>query len=139
LSPRSSQEAARLWLVFDGTCGFCTRSARWVQARDRAGRIALIHAQAPGQRDRFGLSPAETDRAAWAFDRIGRRWEGAAAMNRALRQLDGPWGLLGALYAVPPVRWVEDRVYRWVARNRPLLSRLWGVTPPCDEPGARCV
>jgi predicted DCC family thiol-disulfide oxidoreductase YuxK len=125
--------------VFDGTCGFCTRSARWLKARDRSGRIEMIHAQAPGARGCFGLSPAETDRAAWVFDRIGRRWEGAAAINRALRELGGPWMALGALYALPPLRWVEERVYRWVARNRALLSRLWGATPPCDEPGAGCV
>lgn len=130
--------AVRLWLVFDGTCGFCTRSVRWVEARDRAGRIEAVYAQAEGVRGRFGLTNAETDRAAWAFDRIGRRWEGAAAINRALRQLGGLWPLVGALYAVPPIRWVEDRVYSWVARNRPLLSRLWGTRPPCDEPGARC-
>ena len=136
--PRSSDERVRLWLVYDGTCGFCTRAARWVQARDNAGRIEVVHAQAAGVRQRFGLTPAETDRAAWTFDRIGRRWEGAAAMNRALRELGGPWPLVGALYAVPPIRWVENRVYGWVARNRPLLSRIWGAPPPCDEPGAEC-
>jgi predicted DCC family thiol-disulfide oxidoreductase YuxK len=86
-------------LVFDGTCGFCTRSVRWVEARDRAGRVEAVHAQALGCRERFCLTQAETDRAAW----------------------------------------IEARIYAWVTRNRPLLSRLWGTTPPCDEPGASCL
>ena len=110
-----------------------------MKARDRAGRIEAVYGQAPGVRERFGLTNAETDRAAWAIDAEGQRWEGAAAVNRALRLLDGLWPLVGALYAVPPIRWVEDRAYAWVARHRTLLSRLWGTAPPCDDPGAGCV
>lgn len=124
----------RLWLVFDGTCGFCARTVQWLHARDGSGRIEATYAQAEGCRARFGLTREETDRAAWAFDRAGRRWEGPAAVNRALRELGGIWPLLGALYAVPPIGWIEDRAYRWVARNRPLLSRLWGVAPPAGDP-----
>jgi predicted DCC family thiol-disulfide oxidoreductase YuxK len=35
-----------------------------------------------------------------------------------LRELGGGWALLGSLYLVPPVGWVEDRYYWRVARRR---------------------
>jgi len=48
----------------------------------------------------------------------GRSLLGAAAVNRTLRELGGGWRVLGALYLVPPIRWVEDRYYARVARRR---------------------
>jgi predicted DCC family thiol-disulfide oxidoreductase YuxK len=48
----------------------------------------------------------------------GRVLEGAAAVNRVLRELGGGWRALGTLYDVPPIRWVEDRYYARVARRR---------------------
>ena len=43
---------------------------------------------------------------------------GAAAANRVLRDLGGAWRLLGLLYLVPPIGWLEDRYYARVARRR---------------------
>jgi predicted DCC family thiol-disulfide oxidoreductase YuxK len=51
----------------------------------------------------------------------GRRFVGAAAANRALRELGGGWRLLGALYLVPPIGRLEDRYYARVAQRRAWL------------------
>jgi len=59
----------------------------------------------------------EVDRAAWAVE-AGRRCEGAAAVSRVLRELGGVWRVLGSLYLVPPVAWLENLYYRRVARRR---------------------
>jgi predicted DCC family thiol-disulfide oxidoreductase YuxK len=48
----------------------------------------------------------------------GTTFEAAAAVNRVLRELGGVWGVLGAIYRLPPARWVEDRYYARVARRR---------------------
>lgn len=48
----------------------------------------------------------------------GRVFEGAAAVNRVLRELGGVWRLLGAVYLLPPAGWLEDRYYARVARRR---------------------
>jgi len=48
----------------------------------------------------------------------GRRYARAAAANRVLRELGGVWRVLGSLYLVPPIGWVEDRYYARVARRR---------------------
>jgi predicted DCC family thiol-disulfide oxidoreductase YuxK len=66
----------------------------------------------------LGLTRDEVSRAAWAVDEGGRKFEGAAAINRLLRELGGVWSVLGSLYLAPPVRWIEDLYYRRVARRR---------------------
>jgi predicted DCC family thiol-disulfide oxidoreductase YuxK len=124
-------------LLFDGTCGICTRLARWVRARDRAGRILVLPNQTPGILARYGLSRAAADRDAWAFDAAGRAFAGADAINRVLRSLGGGWALLAGLVALPGLHRFERYAYRWIADHRRYLARL-GVTPECARPGAAC-
>jgi predicted DCC family thiol-disulfide oxidoreductase YuxK len=68
--------------------------------------------------ERLGLTREEVDRAAWAIEPDGRRFEGAGAINRGLRALGGGWRLIASLYALPPARWLEDAYYRRVAYRR---------------------
>jgi len=111
--------------------------ARWVRRRDRPGRVLVIANQKPGALERYGISRQEADRAAWSIDRDGHRLEGAAAMNRVLDELGGPWRALAAPSNLRPVAAFEQRVYQWFAPKRSIFRRL-GVTPECDEPGADC-
>jgi predicted DCC family thiol-disulfide oxidoreductase YuxK len=111
--------------------------ARWVRRRDRAGRVLVIPSQTRGVLGRYGITREEAGRAAWAIDREGRRWEGAGAVNRMLRELGGGWSALAAPYRLTPVGALEEAAYRWFARNRPRFHRL-GVRPACDEAGSDC-
>ena len=115
----------------------CTRGARWAGRRDQAGGLLIIPNQAPGALERYGLTRPEADRAAWVVEPGGTKLEGAAAINRVLRELGGGWRWLGALYGVPPIAAAEEALYRWFAPRRSRFARF-GVTPACDEPGARC-
>jgi predicted DCC family thiol-disulfide oxidoreductase YuxK len=108
----------RVTLVYDGECEFCTLRARWVERRDGRGRVSVRANQEAGLVESLGLTRAEVERAAWAVDAGGRKFEGAAAISRVLRELGGFWSVLGSLYGLPPVRWVEDRYYGRVARKR---------------------
>jgi len=108
----------RLTLVYDGECGFCTRLARWVERHDRDGRVTARPNQEPGLIESLGMSRGEVDRASWAVESGGGRFEGAAGINRVLRELGGGWRLVGSLYLVPPIAWIEDRYYGRVARRR---------------------
>jgi predicted DCC family thiol-disulfide oxidoreductase YuxK len=107
----------RLTLVYDGECDFCTRLARWVERHDRRGTISARPNQEPGLIESLGLTRAEVDRASWTVEKDGR-FEGAAGINRVLRELGGGWLVAGSLYLVPPIAWVEDRYYKRVARRR---------------------
>jgi len=105
-------------LVYDGECEFCGRLAGWFQRQDRRGRVVVRPNQEPGLISSLGLTRAEVDRASWVVEPGGRRFEGAAGISRVLRELGGGWSVLGSLYLVPPVGWVEDRYYQRVARRR---------------------
>jgi predicted DCC family thiol-disulfide oxidoreductase YuxK len=108
----------RLVLVYDGECDFCGRLARWVERRDRAHRVLVRPSREPGLIGRLGLTQAEVGRAAWAVEPGGRKFEGAAAINRILKELGGGWRLAASMYRAPPIRWVEDCYYGRVARRR---------------------
>ena len=100
--------------------------------------MLAIASQQPGALERYGVTRAEAERAAWTIDGEGRRLEGAAALNRVLAELGGPWSVPAALYRLPGVGPLEEALYRWFAPRRSRFSRF-GVTPECDEPGVRCV
>ncbi|MEP6753329.1 MAG: DCC1-like thiol-disulfide oxidoreductase family protein [Candidatus Dormiibacterota bacterium] len=108
----------RVSLIYDGECEFCARMARWVERADRHGRVSVRANQEAGLVDSLGLTLEQVGRAAWAVEPGGQKFEGAAAVNRVLRELGGGWRFLGALYLVPPARWIEDRYYGRVARRR---------------------
>jgi predicted DCC family thiol-disulfide oxidoreductase YuxK len=127
----------RLVLLFDGTCGPCTRLADFVRQRDRGARILVLPNQAPGALRRYGVTRAEADRAAWLIEPGGRRLEGAAALSRALEVLGGGWRLLAIPGRLAAAAAAEEAAYRWVARNRGRLGWL-GVLPECERPGVPC-
>ena len=108
-----------------------------MRRRDPAGRVLALPNQSPGLLARTRLSREDVDREAWAIDRAGRRYAGAAAINRTLAEL-GRWRVAARLYALPGIRQVEDVVYRWFASNRGRFAR-WGAVPACARPGADCL
>jgi predicted DCC family thiol-disulfide oxidoreductase YuxK len=108
----------RVTLLYDGECEFCSRLARWVERRDRRGRVLVRANQEEGLVERLGLTREQVARASWAVEPGGRKLEGAAGINRVLRELGGGWGWFAVLYQLPLVRWVEDRYYARVARRR---------------------
>jgi predicted DCC family thiol-disulfide oxidoreductase YuxK len=95
--------------------------------------VLALSNQTPGLIEQYGLTRAEVDREVWAIDRAGRKWGGAAAINRVLEELGGKWALLAKAYRLAPLRWLEDRVYRWVAAHRAWISRWWGAEPEWKE------
>jgi predicted DCC family thiol-disulfide oxidoreductase YuxK len=126
-----------LVVLYDGLCGFCTRSVEWIRARDPEGRVLALPNQTPGLREQFGLSRAEVDRQLYAVGNAGAVYGGAAAFFRIFRALGGVWAKLAWIYRVPGIPWCSALVYFFVARNRGRLAR-WGVTPTCERSGATC-
>jgi predicted DCC family thiol-disulfide oxidoreductase YuxK len=111
--------------------------ARWVRRRDRTGRVLVIANQVPGVLERYGVTRAEADLAAWTIDDQGARLHGAAAVNRVLRELRGGGRIVASLYRLRPLAAIEEAFYRWFAKRRSRFHRL-GVTPECEEPGSSC-
>ena len=120
-------------MVFDGDCGFCTTSARWL-----AGRLTRPNRQeahlVPWQRTdltALGVSQARAQHEVLWVDVDGAVSGGEAAVAAWLRHAGRPWSLLGSVMSWPVVRQVAARAYRWVADHR---DRLPGGTPACALP-----
>lgn len=115
-------------LEYDGDCGFCTRSARWVERRLPAGSGVSV---APWQQldlDALGLTSTDVSKAAWWIDADGTKRRGHRAIAAALRAIGGRWRLVGTVLDVPPVSWLAAPVYALVARCR---DRMPGSTDGC--------
>lgn len=115
-------------LIFDGTCGFCTRCARLAREHAPSGRIATSPNQSPGLIEQHGLTREDVDHYVWVVAASGRRWRGAAAISRTLLAMGGAWRLLGLLAALPGA----DVGYWLLARSRSRISAAWGDAPPYE-------
>jgi len=115
-------------LLFDGTCGLCSRLAEWATRADWRRKMVLLPSQTPGLLDVVGLTPADIDAAAWAITPTGAFRRGAGAVFTALDLLlPGGFPLFYALSRLPGLRSVADTVYAWVSAHR----GRFGGTPIC--------
>jgi predicted DCC family thiol-disulfide oxidoreductase YuxK len=115
-------------LVYDGDCGFCTKSAR-LAARlpSRCEIVAWQHAD-------LAALGATQERAAYELLWVtpdGRIYGGADAVAMLLRDSGGMFAVLGGVLGWPGLRSVAHRLYRLIADNR---YRLPGGTPACALP-----
>lgn len=106
---------ATLIVLYDGDCGLCSRSARWLADRDPAERLLL--APNAGATARIAGEPPGGEDAGIVVWDGARRLVGVPALARALRELAGPWPLVGRLLGALP-RWLTHPAYAAVARRR---------------------
>ena len=119
----------RAVLIYDGECGFCTSSARWIRRLVGGEHIRIEPYQRFEELERHGLTRERASKAVWLALPDGGLHGGAEAVNRALALRR--WGRLFLwLYRLPLVGRLEDAVYRWVARHR---GRFPGGPPATDS------
>jgi predicted DCC family thiol-disulfide oxidoreductase YuxK len=126
----------RLLVVFDGCCGLCNRSVRWLVRRDREDRLRFVAAESAkgsGLLERHGISAAELG-TIWVVRDAGGAAERALSRSEAvlavLGELPGPWPWVAAgMRGIP--RPLRDLGYRLVARWR---YRIWGKLESCPVP-----
>jgi predicted DCC family thiol-disulfide oxidoreductase YuxK len=115
-------------LIYDGDCGFCTRSVRLAaQLPVRMRVVAWQEADLAALR----TTPDRARHEVLWVARSGRVFGGAAAVAEMLKSCRGPWPVLGGLMSAPVLRLSAEWVYRLVAANR---YRLPGATPACQLP-----
>ena len=119
-------------LIFDGDCGFCTTSARflhrWVVRRGST-RVA------PWQRldlDELGVTADQCRAAVQWIGQDAQVASGHAAIAATLRAGYPIWRPIGALLVAPGFSWLAERAYSWVAAHRYALP---GGTPACRMDG----
>lgn len=125
-------EATRPILIYDGDCGFCTTSVRFVERRlrTRARIVAWQDADLPA----LGVTEAQAQESVQWVAPDGTVSQGAAAVGRLWIDSGWPWRALGYVTILPPISWLAEVVYRVVAANR---HRLPGGTPACALPPDR--
>ena len=113
-------------MIYDGLCGFCNSSVRWVIKRDRRDRIRFAPqqaalAEAALARHSVYRNTMLADNSVYLLlnfdtsqERLLRRSD---VTVQVLLLLGGGWRLLGRTLALIP-RWLRDRAYMLVARNR---------------------
>ena len=134
---------ARVHVVFDGRCGFCTRCVGWVRRIDRHGRVDLHAWQGAGVLERFGLTPEQGNSSVWAVPAggaargvaSGHATGGAEAVAAVLDAALGT-RLFTTFYRLPLVGRAQESVYRWVAAHR---GSFPGVTPWCEQHPGQCI
>lgn len=122
-------------LLYDGHCGFCDRTVRFMLARDPGGRMRFAPLEGeftgafftrhPEVRSIDSLILIEPGGVAGA-ERVRMRSDAAIAL---LEYLGGSWALARALRIVP--RSLRDRAYDVFARFR---YRLFGRFDACPIP-----
>lgn len=103
-------------LIYDGGCGFCRRSLRWLHA---AGCRFEAVASGDVEPAELGLTSQDLAQAAWWVEDDGTLLRGHEAIARAL--LTSRWlpvRLLGHVVRSRPVAPLSRRVYQWVADHR---------------------
>ncbi|MGH9159564.1 MAG: thiol-disulfide oxidoreductase DCC family protein [Vicinamibacteraceae bacterium] len=117
-------------VLYDGVCGLCHRTVRFLLRHDEAGRLRFAALQSSlGRRLllQHRLSPDALD--TLVLVEGARASTRSAAVLGAARYLAPPWRYLALFLAVPqPVR---DRLYDWVARSR---HRWFGRLDACPLP-----
>lgn len=130
--PRNESPAV---ILYDGVCGLCERTIRFVLKRDRGGVFRFAALQSPAARQilaRHGIreSSLETFYLVQDFGLATERVLGkSSAALGVLSRLQGPWRLAGVARVLPET--LRDRVYDAIARRR---YRIWGRCDACPLP-----
>jgi predicted DCC family thiol-disulfide oxidoreductase YuxK len=120
-----------LTVVYDSGCGVCAASVRWLAQRDRRAAFAFVGNDAPALPP--GVSREEAQAAVVVVDGQ-RKWTGAAAVARLLRELPA-WSPLGLFLALPGVRAAAAAGYAAFAPRRHRVSALLGLESCAVTPG----
>jgi predicted DCC family thiol-disulfide oxidoreductase YuxK len=135
----------RLMVIFDGHCGLCNRSVRWLLRRDRDDRMRFVASESPRvaellERHGMGVAPTRAaqvgpssilvvEHAGSADERLLFRSDAVLAL---MGELPPPWpGIAALLRWVPGM--VRDLLYRAIARVR---YWVWGRLEACPLPAA---
>ena len=119
-------------VIYDGNCGVCTALKIEAERRDRESRLRFVPFQSSDlEQIAPGITRQMASKAVYLVRADGRRFQGARAFFEVMRRLPGPWGLVGAIGALPPLSLLAEPVYRLVARNRAALSR-WLNLDVCE-------
>jgi predicted DCC family thiol-disulfide oxidoreductase YuxK len=126
-------------ILYDGICGLCDRFTQFVLKRDRKDQFRFASLQgafAARILQHHDVDPQQLDT---VYVVVNCEQPDEQLLSRSdavvfiLRRIGGIWRAAAALFAILP-RWLRNRVYDLVARNR---YRLFGKYETCWLPDAK--
>lgn len=114
-------------VLYDGNCGLCARSVRWILDHERDHEIRFAPLQGPTAeraRECYPQIPASIDTVVYVSD--GRAYLRSKAFLHAARHLRAPWRWGYAMRWFPG--FILDIAYRLLAVVR---YRIWGHADAC--------
>jgi predicted DCC family thiol-disulfide oxidoreductase YuxK len=137
VSSDSRTPASKALMLYDGLCGFCNWSVRWVIKRDRQDRFRFAPQQsaiAKAALARHGVNSQAMLAANSVYLVLGHDLPGEQLLSRSdvtvqvLRLLGGGWELVGRLLGAVP-RFLRDAVYNLIARIRFRIAGRYNSCP----------
>src|SRR5258708_22097268 len=107
-------------LIFDGDCGFCTRS---VNVLKRLPIDAEVTAYQFADLELYGTTEERANHEVLWVDPSGRIHGGAQAIARLLLTAGGIYAAAGWALRTPPIRWIAAGGDRRAAHNPPRVAR----------------
>ena len=128
-------QPGQLLVIYDGNCGLCNRSVRWLLRRDRKDHLRFAPSSDPAVADLLashGISviPDTILVIRNVNTAIEELLVGSNAILACLRVLPQPWPMLAAIARLMP-RPLREAGYRLVARYR---YKIWGRYESCPIP-----
>jgi len=110
----------RQWaVIYDGSCGLCSTSVKWIERLDWRHRFAPIPNQAGGLAASLRMRRETLEHSAWVVTPRGRVYGGphaVAAVFDGLLPVAVP--LFRTLARLPLISWVMQKGYDWVNQHR---------------------
>ena len=114
--PPEHRDETRSVVVYDGDCGICEASARWVMSHVASVDVVSHH--------QYGLTNIDS---VWFVTPNGRL-EGAAAVSSILKSADSQlYRVIGTAVGMPVILSAAGLIYKMVAQNRRHISRILGM------------
>jgi len=127
-------------LLYDGLCGLCQHTVRWLLRHDPEGRLLFAPQQGPlaaevlARHPQTGVAIRDQGGSAVLVSNFSGPQESLTlhsdAMLGCLTVLGGAWALLARVARLIP-HTLRDACYHWLARNR---IRLFGSAELCALP-----
>jgi predicted DCC family thiol-disulfide oxidoreductase YuxK len=115
-------------ILYDGECRLCTAQAKNLS---RLGRGKVVSRALQTELIKFpGLAEQDAKREIKLITKDGAVFGGAEAVVQLVNLGQPVLGKLLYPYYIPGIRWLADKTYAWVARNR---YRLFGKTEECAD------
>ncbi len=124
-------------VIYDGDCSLCTFQSRvitWLDWFNTVSLLPISHPRVPEIAPR--LTRADLHEAIHCVAADGSIHRGARCLRHISLRMPLAF-LFGLVLWIPGVIYVAEVFYRWISRNRHLLSRLFGCKDACAIMPAR--